>query len=125
MAKNGKKGGGAKTKKTARKKKPAAGTKPRGRPARKKPESGPGEEPFWLKRQRRLRQEQRRPNGDPPPSDPGLSTTMADPKDRMLRYRGPVCPRCGSKPVVCEMKRGAYARYRCRVRECRHRWEVS
>ena len=50
-----------------------------------------------------------------------IQTTMAEPQDRMLRYRKPPCPECGMSPVVTVQKRGPYASYRCR--ECGFRFE--
>jgi len=44
-----------------------------------------------------------------------LQTTMAEPQDRMLRYRKPPCPECNASPVVTIQRRGPYASYRCRA----------
>lgn len=54
-----------------------------------------------------------------------LQTTEAHPQDRMMRYgRNPICPKCKSPSVICLMGRTRYKKYRCRIRECRHVWEV-
>lgn len=61
---------------------------------------------------------------DVEPRAVALSTTMAEPEDRMMRYRrNPRCPACDAHPVVCTQRRGAWAQFRCR--ECGHRWEVA
>ncbi len=44
-----------------------------------------------------------------------IQTTMAEPQDRMLRYRKPPCPECNASPVVTIQRRGPYASYRCRA----------
>jgi DNA-directed RNA polymerase subunit M/transcription elongation factor TFIIS len=73
---------------------------------------------------RRLREEKvRRAEAERLVRQQALSTTMAEPGDRMMRYRRtPPCPACGAHPVVCTQRRGAYAAFRCR--QCGHRWEV-
>lgn len=126
MAKKGEKKKAAPKKKA----KPKGGGKkgkPHGRPPKDKArESARDEEPFWLRRLRRLQREHRKPTDRTIPGAPDLSTTMADPEDRMLRHRPRArgCPQCGSKiaPALL-MKRGGYRLYRCRDRGCRHRWE--
>jgi len=50
-----------------------------------------------------------------------IQTTMAEPQDRMLRYRKPPCPECNASPVVTIQRRGPYASYRCRA--CGFRFE--
>jgi len=53
-----------------------------------------------------------------------LNTTMAEPDDRMMRHRkNPPCPKCGSHPTVCMMRRPGYELRRCR--QCGHRWEIK
>ena len=56
-----------------------------------------------------------------PFSPPSLSTTMATPQDRMVRYKKPSCPECGSFPLVTEQSNKEMAVYRCR--QCGFRFE--
>lgn len=52
-----------------------------------------------------------------------LETTEAQLEDRVMRHqRNPVCPSCGTHPVICMMRRPGYKKFRCRA--CGHQWEV-
>ena len=64
-----------------------------------------------------------RPQDWPPPPEPVLQTTEAQPQNTMMRYgRNPKCPRCNAYPLVCMMRRPGYKKYRCRA--CEYQFEV-
>ena len=57
---------------------------------------------------------------------PELRDRQAEPENLAPRYRRPpVCPECGHKTPACSMQRKDYSLWRCRNRECRHRWEIK